>query len=182
VGAPLLYYPLAWLARLGLCVLLPVPGATPGLLPPPVPAKSQRKRSPAPQACEGLTQQPYGGLGKPETGEPHPPPPLRPAPMPLTKRRPRTVEPSRPGWPSSTGDSRGWRGRNHRRAQGPPPGGPWRPGHGTACDGSWPDPPGPILPGQPAAAALLVRGRACGAAGLGRRATARGLEGAAHPG
>jgi hypothetical protein len=71
---------------------------------------------------------------------------------------------------------------NKLRANGPPPGGPWRQGHGTACEGYCPDPHGTIFYGKQAAVELLVHVLACLAAGVGIRATARGLEVDAHTG
>jgi hypothetical protein len=48
--------------------------------------------------------------------------------------------------------------------------------HGTACEGYFPEPHGPIFPGKPAVVELLGRVVAWLAEGLGRRATARVCE------
>src|SRR3989441_12845875 len=92
----LFYYQLALLAIIWLFVMLHLTGSKPGLPAPPVPAKPKRKRSPEPQACEGLTHKPHGVWCDQATRETKRPPPVRPAPMPLTHRRPRTVETSMP--------------------------------------------------------------------------------------
>ena len=93
----LFYYQLALLALVWFFVMLHVAWPTRGVPSPPVPAqplKSRRKGVNEPKACEGLTHKPHGMLGDPETGETPPPPPVRPAPMPPTHRRPRTVDTS----------------------------------------------------------------------------------------
>jgi hypothetical protein len=123
----LFYYQLALWAIIWLFVMLPVTGSKPGLPAPPVPAKPKRKRSTEPKAFEGLTQKPHCVLCKQETGETHPPPPIRPDPMPRTNRRPRTVDTSMHFCPHSNCDYRGWLGLNNLRANGHPNGGPWRP-------------------------------------------------------
>ena len=88
----LFYYQLALLALIWLFVMLHLTGSKPGLPAPPVPAKPKRKRSPEPKAFEGLTHKPHCVLCDQATGETNLPPPVRPAPMPLTNRRPRTVD------------------------------------------------------------------------------------------
>ena len=100
----LVYYQLALLAIIWLFVMLPVTGSTPGLPAPPVPAKPKRKRSPEPKAFEGLTHKPHCVLCKQAIGETHPPPPIRPDPMPRTNRRPRTVDTSMHFCPHSNCD------------------------------------------------------------------------------
>src|SRR5262249_203697 len=85
------------------------------------------------------------------------PPPVRPAPMPLTHRRPRTVDTSMPFCPHSHCDYRGWLGLNNLRANGHPSGGPWRQLHCTSCDGYFPEHHGTILHGQQPAVELNVR-------------------------
>jgi len=131
----LFYYQLALLAILWLFVMLPLTGSKPGLPAPPVPAKPKRKRSPEPTAFEGLTHKPHCVLCEPETGETHLPPPVRPAPMPLTNRRPREVDTSRHFCPHLNCDYGGWLGLNNLRANGHPSGGPWRQFHCRGCDG-----------------------------------------------
>jgi IS1 family transposase len=110
------------------------------------------------------------------TGETNLPPPIRPAPMPLTNRRPRTVDTSMHFCPHSHCDYRGWLGLNNLRANGHPSGGPWRQLHCTSCDGYFPEHHGTIFHGKQAAVELIVRVLACVAEGLGIRATARVFE------
>jgi hypothetical protein len=90
----LFYSQLALLAIIWLFVMLHRTGATPGLSAPPVPVKPKRKHSTEPKAFEGLTHTPHCVLCEQATGETTLPPPVRPAPMPLMNRRPRTVDTS----------------------------------------------------------------------------------------
>jgi transposase-like protein len=147
---------------------------------PPVPAKPKRQRSPEPKAFEGLTHKPHCVLCQQETGETHPPPPIRPDPLPLTNRRPRTVDTSMHVCPHSHCDDRGWLGLHNLRANGHPNGGPWRQWHCTSCDGYFPEHHGTIFHGKQAAVELIVRVLACLAEGLGMRATARVFAVEAH--
>ena len=172
----LFYYQLALLAIIWLFVMLHLIGSKPGLPAPPVPAKPKRKRSPEPKAFEGLTHKPHCVLCDQATGETNLPPPVRPAPMPLTNRRPRTVDTSMHFCPHSHCDYRGWLGLNNLRANGHPSGGPWRQLHCTACEGYFPEHHGTIFHGKQAAVELIVRVLACLAEGLGIRATARVFE------
>ena len=172
----LFYYQLALLAILWLFVMLPVTGSKPGLPAPPVPAKPKRKRSPEPKAFEGLTHKPHCVLCQQATGETHPPPPIRPDPLPLTNRRPRTVDTSRHFCPHSNCRYRGWLGLGNLRANGHPSGGPWRQFYCTSCKGYFPEHHGTIFHGKQVAVELLVRVLACLAEGLGIRATARVFE------
>jgi hypothetical protein len=177
--SPLFYSQRALLALLWLFILLPLRWPRRSEPPPPVPATPitpQRQRSPEPTAFAGLTHKPHCALCERETGATPPAPPQRPAPRPPTPRRPRTVDTSRHCCPHTACDYRGWLGLNHRRAHGPPRGGPWRPWHGTSCEGSFPDRHGTICYGQQAAVELLVHVLACWADGVGIRATARVLE------
>src|SRR5215831_15245114 len=96
--SPLFSYQLALCVLVWLFVILHLTGSKPGLPAPPVPATPKRKRSPEPKAFEGLTHKPHCALCEPETGETNLPPPVRPAPMPLTNRRPRTVDTSMHFW------------------------------------------------------------------------------------
>jgi IS1 family transposase len=96
--------------------------------------------------------------------------------MPLTHRRPRTVDTSRHFCPHTDCDYRGWLGLNNLRANGHPNGGPWRQFHCTACNGFFPEHYGTIFHGKQAAVELIVRVVACLAEGLGIRATARVFE------
>jgi hypothetical protein len=93
----LLYYQLALLALLWLFVLLhlswPRRSVTP-LLVPATPIKPKRKRATEPTAFEGLTHKHPCALCEREPSETPPAPPQRPAPMPPTNRRPRTVDTS----------------------------------------------------------------------------------------
>jgi len=172
----LFYYQLALLAILWLFVMLPVTGSKPGLPAPPVPAKPKRKRSPEPKAFEGLTHKPHCVLCQQATGETHPPPPIRPDPLPLTNRRPRTVDTSRHFCPHSNCRYRGWLGLGNLRANGHPSGGPWRQFYCTSCKGYFPEHHGTIFHGKQVAVELLVRVLARLAEGLGIRATARVFE------
>jgi IS1 family transposase len=176
MGSHLFYYQLALLAIIWLFVMLHLTGSKPGLPAPPVPAKPKRKRSPEPKAFEGLTHKPHCVLCEPETGETHPPPPVRPDPLPLANRRPRTVDTSMHFCPHSNCDYRGWLGLNNLRANGHPSGGPWRQLHCTSCDGYFPEHHGTIFHGKQATVELIVRVLACLAEGLGIRATARVFE------
>src|SRR5215471_2782546 len=175
----LFYYQLALLAILWLFIMLPLswPGrSAPPPTPPAPPIKPKPKRSTEPTAFEGLTHKPHCALCEPETGETNLPPPVRPAPMPLTNRRPRTVDTSMHFCPHSHCAYRGWLGLNNLRANGHPPGGPWRQLHCTACDGYFPEHHGTIFHGKQAAVELIVRVLACLVEGLGIRATARVFE------
>jgi hypothetical protein len=152
----------------------------PGVNTPPVAAKPKRKRSTEPKAFQGLTHKPHCVLCEQEAGETPPAPPRRPDPMPLTHRRPRTVDTSMHFCPHTACDYRGWLGLNNLRANGHPSGGPWRQLHCTACDGYFPEHHGTIFHGKQAAVELIVRVLACLAEGLGIRATARVFEVAPH--
>ena len=172
----LFYYQLALLAIIWLFVMLHLTGSKPGRPAPPVPAKPKRKCSPEPTAFEGLTHKPPCVLCDQETGETHPPPPVRPAPLPLANRRPRTVDTSMHFCPHSNCDDRGWLGLTKLRANGHPSGGPWRQFHCTSCQGYFLETHGTLCHGKQAAVELIVRVLACLAEGLGIRATARVFE------
>jgi transposase-like protein/IS1 family transposase len=172
----LFYYHLALLAIIWLFVMLHLTGSKPGLPAPPVPAQPKRKRSTEPKAFEGLTHKPHCGLCDQATGETNPPPPVRPAPLPLANRRPRTVDTSMHFCPHSNCDYRGWLGLGNLRANGHPNGGPWRQFHCTSCKGYFPEHQGTIFHGKQSAVELSVRVLACLAEGLGIRATARVFE------
>src|SRR4029434_2596062 len=116
----LFYYQLALLAIIWLFVMLHLTETKPGLPAPPVPVKPKRKRSPEPKAFEGLTHKPHCVLCEPETGETHPPPPVRPAPLPRTTRRPRTVDRSRHFCPHSRSEYACSLGAHNPRATGAP--------------------------------------------------------------
>jgi IS1 family transposase/transposase-like protein len=175
----LFYYQLALLALIWLFVMLPLSWPRRSETPPPVPApplKPKRKRSTEPKAFAGLTHKPPCALCERETGETPPALPPRPDPMPLTTRRPRTVDTSRHFCPHTACNYRGWLGLNNLRANGHPNGGPWRQFHCTACEGYFPEHHGTIFHGKQASVELIVRVLACLAEGLGIRATARVFE------
>jgi len=177
--SPLFYYQLALLALIWLFVMLPLSWPRRSAPPPTAPAtpiKSKRKRSTESKAFEGLTHKPHCALCAQEIGETPPAPPRRPAPMPLTNRRPRTVDTSRHFCPHSHCDYRGWLGLNNLRANGHPSGGPWRQFHCTSCKGYFLETHGTIFHGKQAAVELIVHVLACLAEGLGIRATARVFE------
>jgi IS1 family transposase len=96
--------------------------------------------------------------------------------MPLTHRRPRTVDTSQHFCPHGGCRYRGWLGRGNLRANGHPNGGPWRQFQCTACEGYFPEHHGTIFHGKQAAVELIVHVLACVAEGLGIRATARVFE------
>src|SRR5678816_38344 len=102
--------------------------------------------------------------------------PVPPDPMPPTHRRPRTVDTSMHFCPHTDCDYRGWLGLNNLRANGHPPGGPWRPLQCTACEGYFLEHHGTIFYGKQAAVELIIHVLACWAEGLGIRATARVFE------
>ena len=172
----LFYYPLALCALVWLFVMWYVTGAKPGLPTLPAPAKPKRKRSTEPKAFAGLTHKPPCALCEQATRESAPAPPVRPAPMPPTNRRPRTVDTSRHFCPHAACDYRGWLGLNNLRSNGHPSGGPWRQLHCLGCHGYFLEHHGTLFHGKQAAVELIVRVLACWAEGLGIRATARVFE------
>jgi hypothetical protein len=111
-----------------------------------------------------------------DTVHPKPPSPVPPDPVPLTNRRPHTVDTSRHFCPHTACDYRGWLGLGNLRANGHPNGGPWRQFHCTSCQGYFPEHHGTLFHGKQAAVELIVRVLACLAEGLGIRATARVFE------
>src|SRR5262245_36380120 len=175
----LFYYQLALLALIWLFIMLQLswPGrsATPPT-PPAPPIKSKPKRSTEPKAFEGLTHKPHCALCAQETGETHPPSPVRPDPMPPTNRRPRTIDTSMHFCPHDGCRYRGWLELNNLRANGHPNGAPWRQLQCLSCLGYFPEHHGTILHGKQAAVDLVVHVLACLAEGLGIRATARVFE------
>ena len=170
------FYQLALLAVIWLLVMLYLTGAKPSRPAPPVSAQPKRQRSTEPKAFEGLTKKPHCALCEQEIGETPPAPPRRPDPMPLTHRRPRTVDTSRHFCPHPECDYRGWLGLHNLRANGHPNGGPWRQCQCTACEGYFPEHHGTIFHGKQVAVDLIVHVLACLAEGLGIRATARVFE------
>src|SRR5215470_8563214 len=172
----LFYYQLALCVLVWLFVMLHVTWSKPGLPTPPVPAKPKRNRSNEPKAFEGSTKKPPCALCERDTAPPKPPSPVLPDPMPLTNRRPRTVDTSMHFCPHTDCAYRGWLGLGNLRANGHPNGGPWRQLHCTACEGYFPEHHGTLFHGKQAEAELIVRVLACLAEGLGMRATARVFE------
>ena len=140
----LFYYQLVVLGLLWLCVMLHAVWPSRGAESQPRPAeaaplKSKRKRSREPKPFAGLTHKPHCALCAQQTAEHTPAPPLRPNPMPLTHRRPRTVDTSMHFCPHLNCDYGGWLGLNNLRANGHPSGGQWRQFHCTSCDGYFPE-------------------------------------------
>src|SRR5215470_2610366 len=177
--SPLFYSQLALLALIWLFVMLPLGWPRPSATPPPAPdtpMKPKRKRSTEPKPFAGLTHKPSCACCAQETGETNPVPPVRPAPMPSTHRRPRTVDTSRHFCPHTACDYRGWLGLNNLRANGHPNGGPWRQFHCLSCNGFFPEHHGTIFHDKQVAVEVIVRVLACLAEGLSIRATARVFE------
>jgi hypothetical protein len=161
-------YQLVLLVLLWLCLMLPhlwprPPGVAHKI--PTQSSKSKRTRSREPKPFAGLTQKPPCARCEQQTAEHTPAPPPRPAPMPLTHRRPRTVDTSMPFGPHLNCDYCGWLGLNNLRANGHPNGGQWRQCHCPSCDGYFPTHHGTILHGQQAAVELSVHVLACWAEG-----------------
>ncbi len=179
--SPLFYYQLALLAIVWLFIMLPLTWPKPGVTAPAAPAEPEplqpkRPRSHEPKAFEGLTKKPHCALCEQAAAHPQAPPPVRPAPMPPTHRRPREVDTSRHFCPHTGWRYRGWLWLGNRRANGPPSGGPWRQCQCTACQGYFPEHHGTLFHGKQVAVELIVHVLACLAEGLGIRATARGFE------
>src|SRR5437016_1484508 len=168
----LFFSQLGLIALVWLCVMLPWawPSDTavgPPSLEPPLP-----KRHRAPPPCAGLTTKPHcDACAQGSAPRPHAPaaPPPRLA---LGRGRRRQVETSTHCCPHPDGASRGGGGGGHRRAQGHPSGGPWRPRLGLACRRAFLETRGTRVPGQRASVARIVPVRAGLAAGLGRRGPA----------
>lgn len=165
--------------------MLPVTWPKRGVTPAPAsaqpePMPPERTRAHELKPFEGLTHKPHCALCERDTSHPKVPPPLPPDSMAPTHRRPRAVDTSRPCCPHSDCDYRGWLGLGNLRANGHPSGGPWRQCHCTSCKGYFLETDGPIFHGKQTAVELIVRVLACGAEGLGIRATARVFEVDAH--
>ena len=143
-------------------------------LSPPAPSPCQRSRGPTPFA--GLTHKPHCVLCEREATHPTLVPPGPPAPVSLTKRRPRQVDTSRHFCPQPGCDYRGWLGRGNLRANGHPSGGSWRQFHCTGCDGYFLETHGTLFHGKRVPVDLIVRVIGCLAEGLGIRGTARVFE------
>src|SRR5262245_39742685 len=177
----LVYYQLVVLGLLWFCVMLHAVWPSRCALSQqrraaPEPITSKRKRSKAPKPFAGLTHKPHCALCAEEATTPTPPPPVQPAPMEPTHRRPRVIDTSRHFCPHAGCDYRGWLGLGNLRANGHPSGGQWRQFHCPACQGYFPEHHGTIFHGKQVAVELIVRVLACLAEGLGIRATARVFE------
>jgi hypothetical protein len=177
--SPLFYSQLALLAIIWLCVMLYLTWLRRSATTSTAPAtsiKPKRIRSNEPKAFEGPTHKPHCALCERDTVQPKVPPPTRPAPMPLTNRRPREVDTSMHFCPHSDCAYRGWLELGNLRANGHPGGGPWRQFYCTSCQGYFLETHGTLFHGKQAAVERIVRVLACLAEGLGIRATARVFE------
>ena len=179
--SPLFFYQLVLFALIWIFVLLHLTWPTRRLTAPatptkPVPLKPKRLHSHDPQPFEGLTQKPHCALCERDTAHPQAPPPVLPAPMESTHRRPREVDTSMHWCPHTYCDYWGWLGLGNLRANGHPSGGPWRQFHCMSCKGYFLETHGTFFHGKQAAVELIVRVVACLAEGLGIRATARVFE------
>jgi IS1 family transposase len=177
----LVYYQLAIIGCLWLCLMLhytwPSREAVSSKRPTePVPARFKRKRTSEPTPFAGLTQRPPCAACDSEAHHPPPSPPRRPDPMPATTRRPGVIDPSMHCCPHKDCEYRGWPGLGNLRANGQPSGGPWRQFYCRSCQGYFLGTDGTIFHGKRLSVERIVRVRACLAAGLGIRATARVFE------
>jgi hypothetical protein len=143
---------------------------------PAAPRVPRRQHTTEPKLFAGLTTKPSCTLCEKESAVLNASPPLRPAPMPPTNRRPRTVDTSAHFCPHTDCDYRGWLGLGNLRANGHPSGSPWRQFQCLACEGYFLETHGTIVHGKRVAVELIVRVLACLAEGLGIRATARVFE------
>ena len=119
------YYQLVMLVLLWLYLMLPHLWPSPPGVAHKIPTqsiKSKRKRSREPKPFAGLTHKPHCALCEQQTAENAPAPPPRPDPLPLTHRRPRTVDTSMHFCPHLNCDYCGWLGLNNLRANGHPSG------------------------------------------------------------
>jgi IS1 family transposase len=137
------------------------------------PITSGHKRSNEPKPFVGLLHKPHCALCEQEVMYSKTPPPVPPAPMPPTTRRPRAIDTSMHFCPHTNCDYRGWLGFGNLRANGHPSGGPWRQFQCTACNGYFPEHHGTIFHGKRVPVERIVHVLACLAEGLGIRATAR---------
>ena len=135
------YYQLAILGLLWLCVILHY--AWPSRYAPspprpaePVPIMCKRTRSTEPKPFEGLTHKPHCAACEHDANHPTVPPPRRPDPLPPTHRT-RAIDTSRHFCPHAGCDYQGWLGLGNLRAHGHPSGGRWRQLYCRACEGYW---------------------------------------------
>jgi hypothetical protein len=110
--SPLFFSQLVLFTLLWLFILLHLPWpqravTVPAVPVQPEPLQPKRHRSTAPTPFAGLTHKPHCALCERETVHPHAPPPVPPAPMPATNRRPRAVDTSSHFCPYSQCDYRG---------------------------------------------------------------------------
>src|SRR5712691_2992166 len=143
---------------------------------PAMPITPRRQRSKELKPFAGLTRKPHCALCEQETAHPQPRPPVRPAPIPSTNRRPRAIDTSMHFCPHVDCAYRGWRGLGNLRANGHPNGSPWRQFHCTACKGYFLETHSTIFHGKRVSVELIIRVLACLAEGLGIRGTARVFE------
>ena len=176
------YYQLAVVGFLGLCIMLHyVWPSQNAVLPPlptaPLPPRFTRKRTTEPKPFEGLTQRPHcAACEHAAATQPQAPPPICPEAMPPGNRHPCTIDTSRHFCPYVGCDYRGWLGLGNLRANGHLSGGLWRQVYCRSCQGYFLETHGTLLHGKRVAVELIVRVLACLAEGLGIRATARVFE------
>src|SRR5438132_13171597 len=176
-----IYYQLASVGLLWLCVMLHSMWPSRGAVSPqppvqPVPPQLKRKRSNGPKSFVGLTQRPHCALCAYDANHPELQPPRRPDPMAPTNRRPCAIDTSRHFCPHAGCDYQGWVGLGNLRANGHPSGGLWRQLSCRSCKGYFLETHGTIFHGKRLSVELIVRVLACLAEGLGIRATARAFE------
>ena len=176
-----LYYQLAIVGLLWLCIMLHYVWPSQGAVSPqppaaPVPPKFKRKRANEPKPFEGLTQKPLCAACEHEANHPTPLLPQRPEPMPPTNRRPCAIDTSMHFCPHVGCDYQGWLGLGNLRANGHPSGGPWRQLYCRSCRGYFLETHGTLFHGKRLSVELIVRVLACLAEGLGIRATHRVFE------
>ena len=173
-----IYYQLAIVGLLWLCVMLHYIWPSQGAVSPvqPVPPQCKRKRSKEPKPFMGLTQRPHCALCEDDANHPELQPPRRPAPMAPTNRRPCAIDTSMHFCPHAGCDYQGWLGLGNLRANGHPSGGLWRQLYCRSCHGYFLETHGTLFHGKRLSVELIVRVLACLAEGLGIRATARVFE------
>jgi len=173
-----IYYQLAIVGLLWLCVMLHDIWPSQGAVSPvqPVPPQCKRKRSKEPKPFLGLTQRPHCALCEDDANYPELQPPRRPAPMAPTNRRPCAIDTSMHFCPHAGCDYQGWLGLGNLRANGHPSGGLWRQLYCRSCHGYFLETHGTLFHGKRLSVELIVRVLACLAEGLGIRATARVFE------
>ena len=176
--SPLLFYQLALIVLVWLCLMLQWAWPSARTLSPttPEPPPPRLKRHRVPKPFRGLTTKPHcdacehGSDLRPEA--PHTPPP-RIVP---TRGRRRQVDTSTHFCPNPDCAYRGWVGWGNLRANGHPNGGPWRQLLCVVCRRYFLETLGTLFHGKRVAVELIVRVIACLAEGLGIRGTARVFE------